>query len=56
MAVSGSARAALAPGSRALVGVPDAVLADYDLAPGTAVNERTTWTARIDGQPIHLLP
>ena len=32
------------------------IIADYDFASGAKVNERTTWTARINGQPIHLLP
>ena len=29
---------------------------DYDFPPGSNPNERTTWAARINGQPIHLLP
>ena len=29
---------------------------DYDFPAGSQPNERTTWAARINGQPIHLLP
>ena len=29
---------------------------DYDFPLGSQPNERTTWAARINGQPIHLLP
>ena len=28
----------------------------YQMDPGADVTERTTWTAHVDGQPIHLLP
>ncbi len=31
------------------------VLVDYDFA-GSVPTERTTWAARVDGQPIHLVP
>lgn len=30
-------------------------LVDYNLAAGASVNERTTWAATINGQPIHLI-
>ncbi len=29
---------------------------DYNFVTATQVNERTTWSARINGQPVHLLP
>lgn len=32
------------------------VTVNYDFAVGATVTERTTWEARIGGQPIHLLP
>ena len=32
------------------------IITDYNFAAGANVTERTTWTARINGAPIHLLP